>query len=124
MGQFAEHGDAGCEPAAARREPSSRGRESIAPLVEPAFWKSLNERFDVVIQPLAADGEQKTTNLYDPLAQAPQKFKNLRAVVLASDGDWNEGKPPVEAASAAAEGRAGVRRAGGQPLAAARCGAA
>src|SRR5438552_257456 len=67
-------------------------RESIAPLIEPEFWKSLDERLAVVIQPLTAGKEQQSTNLYDPLAQAPQKFKNLRAVVLASDGDWNEGK--------------------------------
>jgi hypothetical protein len=75
-------------------------RESIASLIEPEFWKSLNERFEVVIQPLAADEEQKATNIYEPLVQAPQKFKNLRAVVLASDGDWNDGKAPVDAASA------------------------
>ena len=75
-------------------------RESIAPLIEPDFWKSLHERLAVVIQPLTTSDEQKSTNLYDPLTQAPQKFKSLRAVVLASDGDWNAGKPPVNAASA------------------------
>ena len=75
-------------------------RESIAPLIDPAFWKSLDERLAVLIQPLAAGDAQASTNLHDPLAQAPQKFKNLRAIVLASDGDWNDGKPPVDAASA------------------------
>ena len=40
------------------------------------------------------------SNLHEPLATAPQRFKNLRAVVLASDGDWNEGAAPVLAASA------------------------
>jgi hypothetical protein len=38
--------------------------------------------------------------LNEPLAQAPERVKNLRAIVLASDGDWNEGEPPVQAASA------------------------
>jgi hypothetical protein len=75
-------------------------RESISPLIDTAFWKSLDERMSVLIQPIASGEEQKMTNLHDPLAQAPQKFKNLRAIVLASDGDWNDGKPPVDAASA------------------------
>jgi len=75
-------------------------QESIAPLKEQTFWKSLEDRLAVVIQPIASDTAAKGTNLFDPLAQAPQKFQNLRAIVLASDGDWNDGKPPVEAASA------------------------
>jgi hypothetical protein len=75
-------------------------RESLAPLIDSGFWKSLEARHDVVIQPFATSEAEKGSNLYDPLAQAPEKFKNLRAIVLASDGDWNDGKPPVEAASA------------------------
>ena len=48
--------------------------------------------------------------------KAPETIPNLRGVVLASDGDWNEGQPPVLAAlEAADEGRAGLRRAGRQP---------
>lgn len=88
----------------------STRRESIAPLIDSAFWKSLQERMSVVIQPfssveMATEGEKDLTkaqgsNLYEPLATAPQRFKNLRAVVLASDGDWNEGGAPVVAASA------------------------
>jgi len=35
----------------------------------------------------------KGTNLFEPLAQAAERIKNLRGVVLASDGDWNEGEP-------------------------------
>ncbi len=76
-------------------------RESIAPLVKPEFWKSLEEKHRVVITPIAAAaGDKKGSNLHDPLAQAPERFPNLRGIVLASDGDWNDGKPPVEAASA------------------------
>jgi hypothetical protein len=88
----------------------STRRESIAPLLDSAFWKSLQERMSIVIQPFssletAAEGDKDLTkaqgsNLYEPLATAPQRFKNLRAVVLASDGDWNEGGAPVVAASA------------------------
>jgi hypothetical protein len=78
-------------------EPVTR-RQSLAPLIDPAFWKPLEERLAVIVQPLAADGAA-ATNLHDPLHEAPQKFKNLRAIVLASDGDWNDGEPPIEAAS-------------------------
>ena len=40
-----------------------------------------------------------STELYGPLATAPAKYKNLVGVVLISDGDWNAGLPPVEAAT-------------------------
>jgi hypothetical protein len=76
-------------------------RESIAPLAEQAFWKSLAAKHSVVIQPFAKGADERTgSNLHDPLAQAPQRFQNLRGIVLASDGDWNEGRAPVEAAAA------------------------
>src|SRR5262249_13204649 len=39
------------------------------------------------------------TDLYTPLAQASEKYRNLRGIVLISDGDWNEGQPPVQAAA-------------------------
>jgi hypothetical protein len=78
---------------------SSR-REAISPLMESGFWKSLEERLTVVIQPFSEANAGRGSNLHDPLAQAPDRFKNLRSVVLASDGDWNEGGPPVQAATA------------------------
>ena len=99
-------------------------RESIARLTDSAFWQSLQEKMTVVIQPFSSAtapaaapdpaasgtdtasgpasgaGMARGSNLHEPLATAPQRFKNLRAVVLASDGDWNEGQAPVLAASA------------------------
>lgn len=73
-------------------------REASAPLADPATWASLAERMDVAIQPFAtaADGG---TDLNGPLMEALEKHGTLRGVVLVSDGDWNEGRPPVEAAS-------------------------
>ena len=79
--------------------PSSR-REAISRLTKGNFWKSLEERHSVVIQPFSSAKSAPGSNLYDPLARSPSRFNNLRAVVLASDGDWNEGPPPVQAASA------------------------
>ena len=78
-------------------------REAIAPLLRKDFWKSLEERMAVIIQPFSQATQSDTasgTNLYDPLAQAPNRIKNLHAMVLASDGDWNVSRPPVQAAAA------------------------
>jgi len=75
-------------------------REAISPLVENTFWGSLAERLAVEIQPFSSAEAGEGTNLYKPLAESPQRYRNLRGVVLASDGDWNEGDPPVQAASA------------------------
>jgi hypothetical protein len=74
-------------------------RESIAQLIEPATWTALNQRMNVFVEPFAMPAAGSRTNLYEPLAQAPEKFKNLLGVVLISDGDWNEGLPPVQAAT-------------------------
>ena len=62
-----------------------------------------------------------STELYGPLATAPAKFKNLVGVVLISDGDWNAGLPPVEAATLLRlKGRSGSGGAGGQARSLAR----
>ncbi|WP_373653493.1 hypothetical protein [Schlesneria sp. DSM 10557] len=81
-------------------------REAIQKLTEESFWTSVQERLTVVVQPISSteptseEATSRGTNLYEPLATAPRRFKNLHAVVLASDGDWNEGEPPVQAAAA------------------------
>ena len=80
------------------RAPVSR-REAIAELVNESFWDELREQLDVVIQPFSPADGACGTNLYKPLADAPTAQRNLVGVVLASDGDWNAGSPPVEAAT-------------------------
>jgi hypothetical protein len=82
----------------AKATPISR-HQSIAPLTDAAFWQKLGERFQVSVQPFSGPGGRGNTELYGPLASAPTKFKNLVGVVLISDGDWNTGLPPVEAAT-------------------------
>jgi hypothetical protein len=72
--------------------------EAISALIAPNSWSDLQDRMDVFIEGFASERPGHGTNLFEPLAQAPQKFRNLRAVVLASDGDWNAGKAPVQAA--------------------------
>lgn len=78
--------------------PSSR-REAAAPLAQAATWASLRERNEVVVQPFATAGPGVGTDLHAALTKVGESVPNLRGVVLVSDGDWNEGAPPVEAAA-------------------------
>lgn len=91
--------------------PKSR-REAIAPLTDPAAWRTLDERVDVVLQSVAesrpsnpANGKTDATqdlshgtDLAGPLTTVADSYDNLIGVVLASDGDWNQGPAPVQAA--------------------------
>ena len=72
--------------------------ESIAPLKEEAAWKDLAERMEVKLEPFSPPREGRGSDLNAPLGGALESYPNLRGVVLISDGDWNEGQPPVQAA--------------------------
>ena len=77
----------------------STRREAIARMIDPNSWSALRERMNVTVQAFATPEPGSRTDLYEPLAEAPEKFKNLLGVVLISDGDWNQGLPPVQAAT-------------------------
>lgn len=80
-------------------EPRSR-REAIESLTQSATWAPLSERFQVVVDSFATPETGSGTDLHSPLASIPEEVENLVGVVLVSDGDWNDGQPPVEAAVA------------------------
>jgi hypothetical protein len=95
-------GATGQDPSPVVQEVVSR-KESVAALSDAAFWKPLEQRFAVRIESLSGTHEgtlPASTNLFAPLEAAPRRYPNLRAIVLASDGDWNEGRPPMQAATA------------------------
>ncbi|MFN8854567.1 MAG: hypothetical protein ACK50P_03325 [Planctomycetaceae bacterium] len=73
--------------------------QALAPLLDPESWKSVSDRLEVVIQPIAEPQAGHGTDLTTPLAAVLEQGKNVRGVVLASDGDWNEGSPPAQAAA-------------------------
>ena len=85
-------------------------KQSVAALSDAAFWKPLEDRFAIRIEPFSTTREGAAsegtsppaagTDLFGPLDTAARRNPNLRAIVLASDGDWNEGRPPVQAATA------------------------
>lgn len=83
--------DAGSAPLLTRRR-------AIEPLMEEGAWKELAERMEIVTTPFATEENGSRSNLHDALVKARDEHPNLRAVVLASDGDWNAGLPPVQAA--------------------------
>lgn len=88
----------------ASKEAQSR-KAVIEAFIKNPKWEELKKKLDVIVQPLSetattdAEGAKGGTNLHDPLANLAKNSSNLRGIVLASDGDWNEGKPPVLAAS-------------------------
>ncbi|KAA5540416.1 hypothetical protein FYK55_20595 [Roseiconus nitratireducens] len=106
---------------AASGSASSR-RQAIEALTRNDAWKSLQERADVVIESFsesdrsAAGSSERVNNISNPagssenaapengtdlagpLLDAARKYPNLLGVVLASDGDWNQGTTPVRAA--------------------------
>src|SRR5579872_5633589 len=78
--------------------PPMTRHEAIAPLTDPAAWKDLAERMNIDIDSFSPPREGRGSNLNEPLSQALENTANLRGIVLISDGDWNEGLPPVQAA--------------------------
>lgn len=73
-------------------------REAIEPLTHDDTWQPLRERFDVTVQPFSQPQAGSGTDINTPLTAAAEKLQSLAGVVLISDGDWNSGDPPVEAA--------------------------
>lgn len=88
------------DAAKANAEPQSR-EDAARPLTDPKLWAALQERMEVVIEPFsstqapAAEG----TDIHSALLEVLEKQPNLKALVLISDGDWNTGLPPSQAAT-------------------------
>jgi hypothetical protein len=73
-------------------------REAIDALTKDDTWDPLRERFTVALQPFSQPQTGSGTDINTPLTAAAEKLQSLAGVVLISDGDWNQGDPPVEAA--------------------------
>ena len=69
------------------------------PIMDPSTWEDLSADTEIVFMPFAVDKESGKSNLHDALNRAREEHSNLRAVVILSDGDWNDGPPPVQASS-------------------------
>jgi len=73
-------------------------REAVAELAMSDFWRPLEDRYRVRIEEFSPSPAASGTDLASPLAAVIERYPGLRGVVLASDGDWNEGASPLEAA--------------------------
>ena len=78
--------------------PLKTRQEAISPLMKDETWEELSDKLDVVVAPFSTGEDSDRSNLYGALETARKENPNLRAVLLASDGDWNDGLPPVEMA--------------------------
>ena len=74
-------------------------REAISEVINVDSWDPLREQWDVFVEPFSESSPGSRSDLSAPLLHAIEQHRNLRALVLVSDGDWNEGAPPVEVAS-------------------------
>ena len=82
-------------------EPKSRA-ETIQPLMAEGVWKPPDiSDLNVVFEPFSSqlDPAEEATDLNAGLSHVLDTYANLRGVVLLSDGDWNIGNSPVEAAT-------------------------
>ena len=85
-------------------EPASRA-ETIVPLLSEVIWKPAENKssseLKIVFEPFSSqlDPAEEATDLNHGLSQVLEDHANLRGVVLLSDGDWNTGKSPVQAAT-------------------------
>ncbi len=73
-------------------------KEALDPWMQSTAWDSIRERFEVVIESITNDSTSGGTDLNQAIEATRKKYKMLRGVVLMSDGDWNAGLPPVQAA--------------------------
>ena len=87
------------DPAHPGDEPRSRA-EAARPLTNLDAWKQIAQRMDVVVEPFSSTQSppREATDLNDALTRTAEKYPHLDAVVLLSDGDWNTGDPPAQAA--------------------------
>jgi hypothetical protein len=67
----------------------------------PPAWREIEKRMEVVIEPFSSkqDPPEEGTDINVALLDAAEKHPHLTAAVLLSDGDWNSGQPPAQAAT-------------------------
>lgn len=58
-------------------------------------WRTPNENTEFVLEPFSSTSDaQSGTDIHDAMQKCLDRYPDLRAVVLASDGDWNLGQNP------------------------------
>jgi hypothetical protein len=88
------------DPKQPMAEPKSRA-DAAKPLSQPGAWETLKGRLDVVQETFSSreTPPEEGTDLNGALDSLMQKHARLGGVVLATDGDWNTGSAPSQAAT-------------------------
>ena len=76
--------------------------ETIQPLMSEEVWKPEEDtELNVLFEPFSSllDPAEEATDINAGLLHVLDNHSNLRGVVLLSDGDWNIGESPVDAAT-------------------------
>ena len=91
--------------------PAISRAQSIEPLIADDFWQRFKglegggggeeSGLQVVVEPFSSKltYPQKGSDLNAALNGLAERYENLRAVIMMSDGGWNIGGPPTEAAT-------------------------
>jgi hypothetical protein len=82
---------------AGQSEAQSRAT-AIESLLKPDAWNAFGSRMDVRINSFPSDGKSDGTDINGALNQAIESSTRVLGVVLLSDGDWNAGQSPMNAA--------------------------
>jgi hypothetical protein len=90
---------------------TSTRAEWLKQQIDSKFWAPLEKQYQVTVEPFSqpptdqkADVETEIgSDLNEPLDRALKQHRDLRAVLMLSDGDWNLGKSPITAATAMAQ---------------------
>ncbi|MEN9990701.1 MAG: hypothetical protein RLZZ224_403 [Verrucomicrobiota bacterium] len=77
--------------------------EFVQKVIDAPWWKQLADdgRNEVVVRSFStvpedpAEQQSAGSDLSAPLEELLEKEDNLRAAIVISDGDWNQGQPPV-----------------------------
>lgn len=82
-----------------RLDPPVSRKSVVEPLLAEETWNQFRERFDIVINTFSGEDGGQETDIHRAILEARQQHPSLRGIVIASDGDWNAGQPPVDAAT-------------------------
>lgn len=79
--------------------PDGSREDWVRDQLDRTFWKPLQERYETAVEWLPDDPAAQGTNLHAPLARTLREYQHLQALILLSDGDWNEGQSPLSSAT-------------------------
>lgn len=62
------------------------------------FWAPLEEKYQIAVE-VFNQKVRGATDIHNALAEVSKAHENLRAILMLTDGDWNEGPSPIAAAT-------------------------